>query len=405
MKLNVIKDFSAKVDGVETEFKAGTAYEFDESNVEALKEKGYVEEIKPEIMELIKSEVKETVKSVITVPAQPIVKEETGGFENVGEYIKAIAIKKITGETDSRLKAMGTADADGRYAIPEVWNTGIVNPIIGDGRSFVSRLNRKQMSGETLNIAIGEGRDAGLTMTLVTEGTTQLSSGTPVIKCVKLTKKTIAGLIYVTDSMLSDASFTSQWCVDSLKSAAQYALEKYAINGNGTTEPLGMLNAPSLVTVTHESSNNGAGTFIAANAYKMYSRELSSSSDYIWIMNPLVRSQLLNFNTSSTPNAFIPGGSLANAPYDRLLGSDIYYSDQCAALGTIGDVILVNPSKYILGYETDIKVAFSDHIKFDYLMGAIRVSMRVDGNVLVSAAITPAHGTGDLSSVIVCETR
>ena len=72
-----------------------------------------------------------------------------------------------------------------------------------------------------------------------------------------------------------------------------------------------------------------------------------------------------------------------------LLGYPLYIVGALPALNTAGDILLVDPSYYLIGdHFSGVNIAFSEHYRFVNDQLAWRVTKRVDGQPLVDNKIT-----------------
>jgi HK97 family phage major capsid protein len=169
------------------------------------------------------------------------------------------------------------------------------------------------------------------------------------------------------------------------------------INGVGGGEPLGFLNAASLVTVAKETGQK-ANTILAENVINMYSRMFASSlSSAVWLINQNTLPQLLTMSiavgTGGVPVYLPPGNSLVNAPGGALMGRPVFPIEQCASVGTIGDILFVDVANgYVIAEKGGIKTDMSIHVLFESDQSVFRFILRVDGQPIRATALTPYKG-------------
>jgi HK97 family phage major capsid protein len=89
----------------------------------------------------------------------------------------------------------------------------------------------------------------------------------------------------------------------------------------------------------------------------------------------------------------MPPGGLSDAPYARLKGRDIIPTEYNAALGTPGDITLVDLSQYMLVDKGGVQMATSMHVAFDTDEMRFRITYRVDGKPMWSKPMTPYKGS------------
>jgi len=102
---------------------------------------------------------------------------------------------------------------------------------------------------------------------------------------------------------------------------------------------------------------------------------------------------------------FIPGGTLANAPFGMLLGRPITPIEQCDALGTVGDIMLADFREYLLIEKGGMQTASSVHVRFIYGENTFRFTMRNNGQPLPKSAVTPYKGSATISPFVALATR
>jgi HK97 family phage major capsid protein len=129
----------------------------------------------------------------------------------------------------------------------------------------------------------------------------------------------------------------------------------------------------------------------------MWSRLLGASRpNAVWLINQNIEPQLytmsLSVGTGGAP-VFMPAGGASASPYMTLFGRPIIVCEQCATLGTVGDIILADLTDgYILAEKGGIKSDMSIHVRFEYDESIFRFVMRIDGQPVLSSAITPYKG-------------
>ena len=239
----------------------------------------------------------------------------------------------------------------------------------------------------------------------------QISKSTPAWTKLKLKLRKLAALVYVTDEMLDDTGIAlGQYLSGLAGKEINFLLSDAVINGNGATQPEGILNAASKVTVAKETSQV-LKTIVAANIEKMWGRMPAwLRGGAVWYINQDCEQQLavmqhLIKNVAGAENVggwpiYMPPGGLSEAPYGRLKGRPVVPIEFCATLGTEGDIILTNLGEYRAIRKAGIKTAMSIHLRFDYEETAFRFSVRFDGTPKWPSALTPYKGTTTLSPVV-----
>jgi HK97 family phage major capsid protein len=352
-------------------------------------------------------------------------------FRTFGEQMKAITIagrhlsagkavpteiaNRLAGVTDynRRIGAFNggneTNDSEGGYLTQYEFQAPMLDNVIESGQ-IASRCTRISASGPGVTIprvkensrADGS-RYGGVRAYFVGEGDT-IPPSKPVFERVNVAVDKMAVLVPVTEELTQDASFYGGWV--SLLGGAEmsFTLDDRIIRGSGQGAPLGILNAPCLVTQAAESAQ-AAGTVIRQNINKMRARlRPRGKRNAVWLGNQELDSQLAELKDESGKLIYLVGG-ITGAGEDTLRGRPYIEMEQCSAPGTVGDLIAADLSEYLLidrgGIQTDVSI----HFYFDTAENAMRMLMRVGGLPLPSAPLTPYKGTNTLSPFVALAAR
>ena len=172
--------------------------------------------------------------------------------------------------------------------------------------------------------------------------------------------------------------------------------------GGGVGEPLGFLNAPASISVTR----TGGGAAIEwPDIVSMYSRMLPQSLDRaVWIISPDTIPSLFQMTlTGGTSPVLLGGGGFPSGsvtPPMSMLGLPIVVSEKARAVGTAGDVNLVDFGFYLIGDRQTMSAAQSQDFRFQNDLTAFRVTERLDGRPWLQSAITPQNGGATLSPFV-----
>jgi HK97 family phage major capsid protein len=107
----------------------------------------------------------------------------------------------------------------------------------------------------------------------------------------------------------------------------------------------------------------------------------------------------LNVGTGGVP-MWIPGNSLANEPNDKVLNKPLLEVEQAVTVGDANDIMLIDPTQYMLARKGGARVDLSMHVMFIYGEWVLRFMFRLDGNTWWSSAITPANDGDTLGPFI-----
>jgi len=174
------------------------------------------------------------------------------------------------------------------------------------------------------------------------------------------------------------------------------AAEEYQFfRGNGVGKPLGILNSSALISPQRAT----ASTIVLADLAQMISDFTPDSyGSAAWFVAPGTIDQLCQLVT--VPLTWLM--SLKAGMPVTLLGWPVYVVGCLPALDTAGDIILADPTYYLIGdHMGGMKVAFSEHYAFANDQLAWRVTKRVDGQPMIDNAITGEDASTTFSPFVV----
>lgn len=344
--------------------------------------------------------------------AEPVAATEPAPFATIGDQLQAVQRR------DPRLvAATGLSEgvaSDGGFLVQNDFATELTNKAFETG-VLASRVRVQEIgpnsSGLKLNLANETSRQTsrygGIIAYWLAEAGTKTASK-PAFRQWDYSLQKLIGLFYATDELLQDAtaltSVVNAWFADEFG----FQLDDAIYNGNGAGKPLGILNAPCLVTQTKETGQ-AAATVVAENVEKMYARMPAGSlGNAVWCINQEVWPQLFKLShavgTGGVP-MFIPAGGLTGSPAGTLLGRPIVPIEQAAALGTVGDIAFCDWRQYLAIRKGGVQAASSIHVNFVYDETAFRFVLRFNGAPIPNSALTPYKGAATLSPFIVLATR
>lgn len=346
-------------------------------------------------------------------------------FKDLGEQLMAIRRASPANpeyKVDSRLQTRATganesAPTDGGFLVQADYAAEIVKRAYSVS-PVVSRVRRMPLSGKSNSIkinAIAESSRAssvwgGIVMYWLGEGATKTASR-PEFRQMELTLKKIAGLFYATDELLEDASALASLANDGFSEALNLELERVVLRGTGAGQPLGILNSPALITVSAEGYQ-WAGSIVWENIVKMYARLWAGSlPNAIWTVSQSCVPELLQMTTSTSPTAnpgspvWLRDNNLAGAPYGTILGIPVFPIENASAVGTVGDIMLLDLSQYLMIDKGGVQQASSIHVNFLYDESVFRWVYRCDGQPAWNTTLTPKNSGDTQSPFVALESR
>ncbi len=238
----------------------------------------------------------------------------------------------------------------------------------------------------------------------VDEGTAPTATN-PTWRKVELKLNKVAALGYATDELRQDVVALGNIMFDAFADELRFLVQDAIINGTGTGQPLGILNAPATVSQAKQGSQT-ATTVVSENLSKMWARLHSRSKrNAVWLINTDVNPELDNLYITGASSDFNPRFVSYDATgATRIKGREVIETEYNATLGTVGDILVVDLSQYLFASKL-MQMADSMHVRFTTDEQAFRVTWRVDGRPAWISALTPFKGSNTQSPFVSLATR
>lgn len=349
-------------------------------------------------------------------------KGEAKPFASLGEQLKAIYSFRKDHVEDKRLQQVnnavlgtsGTTGTDGGFVLQTDFAGMILDSAVQQS-PLLNRLDRYTCSNAAnamrwLSVKetdVSASVFGGVQMYWSSEAGS-VKASKPEFKELKMDLEKMMGFAYATDEMLEDAAFMSGFFGNAFILAADRLLTEAVICGDGVGKPLGLLNSGAMIAVDKEDAQL-AGTFLGDNAIKMQARALPRNRErLVWLMHPDVEEQLPYLAIKSGDAAkflWNPEGGLGNFDTQRVLNKPVLFEDSCSALGSKGDIMLVDPYQYILLSKGTIKQDWSVHVEFLTDQSCFRVIFRCNGMPKVSSTLKIKNSTKARSPFVTLAAR
>ena len=339
---------------------------------------------------------------------------DAGEWENFIDFARGLSPHITNTGLDPRLKVLGEGQGDqGGFLVPEEFRAELLRATL---EAAVVRPRARVLPMAVPTVRIPSIRDTthasnvyGGVQAYWTPESGTFTQSEPTFSQVSLVAKKLMGGTRVANELLRDSAITLEPLLNELfADALAYFEDDAFIAGIGGGQPLGILNADALVSITKESGQ-AATTLVVENVIKMYSRMLPSSiSRAVWVMHPDVQPQLytmsLSVGTGGAP-MFFPAGGISGSPTPTLLGRPIVFSEKAETLGTAGDVYFVDLSYYLIGDRMALEMASSPHVRFNTDETDFRFIQRVDGRPWIDSALTPRNGSNTITPFLAIAAR
>ena len=313
-----------------------------------------------------------------------------------------------------------TVASEGGFIVPPTWAGRVLEKVYDVGE-ILRRCDRIPPGKSDRVIApyihessrAAGSRFGGMSVAWLADGA-QVSASTPDIGLQTRKLNKVAGLVYVTNELLSDAPMLGAFIERVAALELGFVFESAIVSGTGAGTPLGVLNAPCKITAT-KATNQTAATVWGSNVISMMSRLWGPSwRRAVWLVNPSATEQLSRLTApsdyTSASSGYTEGASLwdwrpspTSGGWPTLCGRPAIPCEHCSAVGTEGDIVLVDLSQYAVSDKAND--AWSMHIRFLYDESAYRFELRCDGAPTWASALTPTNGSTTLSPIVTLQTR
>jgi HK97 family phage major capsid protein len=295
--------------------------------------------------------------------------------------------------------------SEGGFLVPWVLTEQILNYTAGAiirPRATVVPMTSLQQAVPTLSaFDESEGGQAlgGMTFSVVEEGDT-IPATAPAFDRLQLEARKYAGYLQnVPSELLSDAASSMGDLLGRIiaEGYAWYEDELW-INGTGTGQPQGLVNAPGALLVDRAVESVVGLADVAAMMEALH--PAAERGRACWLVNSQVFDYFLTLSlgVGESPSAtYVPASEWLEfdsaAGCWRLIGLPCFPHDHNPALGDNGDVILADLSQYLIGSLLALTVELSAAgAGFASDTVNIRVRSRIDGRFWPQSTFTTAAG-------------
>ena len=386
--------------------------------------KGMVEDVVGKVSNEMETNIKTAVDTKFAEMEKGFEKRHTGSdeddgtpkFKSLGEQMQAVYKAGVGGGVDTRLKVASTVagaaegiPSEGGFLIQPEFASELIT-IAHDVGILYKKCRKIPVTGNSLTLnGIDEtsrangSRWGGIQVYWSDEAGTVTATKVK-WRQMNLKLKKLMGLCYVTDELLADAPALQSWTMQAFSEEMAFKVDDGIINGTGAGQLLGILNSPSLVSQAAETGQVTA-TVVYENILNMWNRMPDRNRKKAeWFINQDVEPQLdqmyLATGTSGVPVYFPAGGVTATSPA-MLKSRPVTCVEQCAGLGTVGDILLADLSEYLLIDKGAVSSDSSIHVKFVSDEMTFRFIYRIDGQPLWHSVLTPYKGTANTRSPFV----
>lgn len=304
---------------------------------------------------------------------------------------------------DIRDAYSGTVPAEGGFLVPEEFRAELLQlsleQSIVRSRARVIPMGALKLRMPTIDSNTNVGSVHGGMVAYWTEESAELVESEARFGSILLEAQKLTGLSAVPNELLMDAPGFEAFVMSSWPEALRFFEDLAYIRGSGVGEPLGFLD--NAATVVAAANNGAESTITSNNIFDMYARMLPSSAGRsVWLVAQNAMPQLFRLAAADDSPVFI--NNIASSPGPlTILGRPVIFTEKVNALGSQGDISLVDLGMYLIGDRMTMQMARSEHARFTRDQTMFRIISRTDGRPWLNTAITPAYGGNDTLSPFV----
>lgn len=353
------------------------------------------------------------------------------GFVDLGEFLFSTYKSRVTGRMDERLKDLIFVPDDGEVKETERLKAGghtkkdLVEAVGASGgflvpteflaqlmaisperniirsRATVIRMRRRAINIPVLDqtgTASGRSNFFGGMCFYWAEEAAYKDMTEPEFRQIELVAHKLIGYTRASDELLDDAAISLN---DFFNSPLGFVggvswEEDYAfLRGTGVGMPLGIVPAPATITVPRAV----AGTIGYTDLLGMLQSFLPGANG-VWVATQSALAALAQISGPAGNPSYVWLNDASGGIPGRLLGFPIVFTEKLNLMGGDGDILLIDPAYYLIGdrQATTVEVTKFDRWRYDET--SWRCVHRVDGQPWMSAPLTLADGTSQISPFV-----
>ncbi|MCL2690263.1 MAG: phage major capsid protein [Chitinispirillia bacterium] len=323
-------------------------------------------------------------------------KDEEGkmGFRDVSEFLHTVVASPSDSRLQQRTSTMGNMSSIG-YVVPPDFDTTIreVSPsdAIVRPRALVIKGNPSSPDAPTNLVALDQSGDlgfySGVSVFPVGEIEERQQSADPKVRQITLQTKEIAAYIPMSNDLLNN-SVEAAPLIERLfrKSIIAYE-DKAFLLGNGQATALGFIGHTSNAAAARKSAN----TITTDDIVEMDALTLDGiGGDYYFIVSKAAKPTLRKLKDDAGQLIWQDGLTVGSPA--TLLGHQVLYSERTPAIGTQGDITLVNFNAYAIKNGSPLTIFVDPYTMRKFGQTVIWAGWHFDGQPLLNSPIKGEDG-------------
>jgi HK97 family phage major capsid protein len=318
--------------------------------------------------------------------------------------------------SNPKIKAAMTENTglQGAYAVPSEYGNSMLKTM-AEKAIFRQRCHVEPMGSRTKQLGVVDAISAhaagispffgGLTFFYQSEGQTR-TEVEPTFRQMELTAWELSGYCVVNNTWLEDAVGNENWFKQLLIDACRW-VEDYAFTqGTGVGQPLGILNAPCAIKVGRTTASHIRFADFSAMLAKLPPGSLNRA---MWLVSEGALIDFTQAQDASGRASWLPNDGIENLadrtgqPLGSVMSCPVYATEKLPALGTLGDLCLIDPAWYIIGDRQEIAIDIARQATlttWQQNKSVIRVILRSDGQPVFPSSITLQDNATTVSPIV-----
>lgn len=155
--------------------------------------------------------------------------------------------------------------------------------------------------------------------------------------------------------------------------------------GSGSLMPMGVMNSPAVINIDRVNNGQIDNEDIANMIGSMLPFSWKHS---IWACSPSCMDQLIKISNFFMNQASDQGKIEKAGGSGAIATRPLYVTEKLPSVGNRGDMILFDPSLYVIGHRREVVIDASTHVSFRTNQTNFRIWLRIDGRPQVNGTVT-----------------
>ena len=236
---------------------------------------------------------------------------------------------------------------------------------------------------------------AGMAVYSAKEASDLTNATTPKFKSIFIKPQKVGAYVVVTEELMANAAAAAGFIAPLFRGAQSAWLDDKIGTGTGAGEPKGFRSCSAVISVDRDTTSH----IKYVDAVNMYVRTLGRGR-YIWVCSKVdVLAELMTMTDGAGQLAWTT--SAREGEPNRFIGLPVFYDELGPALGSAGDLMLVDLAYYLLkqGMPPTLK---NDQTFSNFLAGKLTIKMDfyIDGQPWLQSPLTLRDGSNTVSPFI-----